>query len=378
MKRILFYSDSKQTGGHEIMAIEAIKGLSVKYEIFIVISSFNKILCERLKNISNTSIYKIDYCANRFQIINNLFSYKIKSELKKIVIQKKPDLCIAIQGSIDTSFLILNICKNSKIKCVSYMPFASDLRKVSKHKFIGLIKDIIQLRYYHVPDYFITINDMFAKQIALKSKNNNIFIVKNGIEFNNYTRYNKISCRNKYGIPEDSFVVGFIGRIELWHKGLDYYIYFLNKYADEFVDVVFLFVGSGSKNAEKKLEQVVRLKKNVKYFSWTDNVSEFYSSIDCYIQPSRFEGFPITMIEALFFYIPILASNIPAVSWFLPKDNLFKIKDYNQMDIKIKAVKNGKIGKINFNHDDFSIDTFKEKFSYSVELIFNDKKCTFT
>jgi glycosyltransferase involved in cell wall biosynthesis len=184
-------------------------------------------------------------------------------------------------------------------------------------------------------------------------------------------------CRKKYEILEDAYVIGYIGRIELWHKGLDYYINFLYKYADRYPNVIFLFVGNGSKNAEKELRKITSLKRNIKYLPWTDNVSEIYSLIDCYIQTSRFEsgpGCPITMIEALFFDISIIASNIPEVTCFLPEHNLFKIQDYNQMNSKIKAAMNGELENPDFNYTEFSINTFKQNISRSVVSILNIDK----
>jgi glycosyltransferase involved in cell wall biosynthesis len=353
------------------MAIEAMKVLSKEYAIFVVLSSFNSVFIEKLKDFNNIIVYKIDYYSNRLQIIKNFFSFKCKSELWKFAKQINPDLCVAVQGTIDTSFLMLNICKKNNIKCVSYIPMAHDLKKTSKHKFIGLVKDIIRVYYYLVPDIFITINEVIAEQIFTKSNNKNIFVVRNGIHFDNYTRYNKKACRKKHEIPEDAYVMGYIGRIELWHKGLDYYISFLYKYADRYPNIIFLFVGSGSKKAENDLRKIVSLKKNIKHIPWTNNVSEIYSLIDCYIIPSRFEGCPITMIEALFFDVPVIASNIPEVACFLPNHNLFRIKDYNQMNNKIDAALNGKLEKPDIDFSDFSITTFKQGVSQSIMSILN-------
>ena len=372
--KILFYSDVQQTGGHEIMAIEAIKSLLPFYDIDIIISKYNDDLCKRLSYImDNRKIHQINYFSNRFQIIRNVFSFKTKKELDNLISKIMPDIVIGIQGTIDSSFLIFPICKKRNIKNISYIPISFDLRKISKNKYIGLLKDIIHRFYYKYPDIFITINEILAERIKRKSQNNSVFIIKNGVDFSKYFKYDKIQCRNDFNISINKYVIGYIGRIELWHKGLDYYIDFLNKNANKYPDVLFLFVGSG--NGEPELQELIHLTSNVLFLPWVSDVSKIYSLIDCYIIPSRFEsgpGCPLTMLEALHFGIPVIASNIPEISCFLPKENLYDIGNYEQMQNKINDALNDRLKNISLKENEFSIQQFYSTFKDCISKIMKE------
>jgi len=366
MSRILVYTDARQTGGHEIMACEAIRCLAGRHEVYAVISQYNADLRERIKKIGGIHITLIKYYSNRFQIARNFLSIVIKARLKKICRTINPDLCIAVQGTIDSSFLALPVCKKIGVKTISYIPLAMELKRVSKHKIIGFLKDMLQTYYYRFPWAFITINEFLAEAIMKRSGNPRVVIVRNGIDFAKYERYDKTQCRAKYAVPNDKYVLGYVGRIEYWHKGLDYYFDFLENYAANYPEIVFLFVGSGNKKAEARLAKLASTIPNIMYLPWTDVVSEVYSLMDCFILPSRFEsgpGCPLTLVEALFFGLPVIASAIPEIMAFLPRENLFEIKNYRQMNEKIGMALRGALARVAFNQDDYSIERFRANFS---------------
>lgn len=373
MKKILFYNDSKQTGGHEIMAIEAIKALISVYEVHIIISSYNDDLFNRLTSISNLHIHRLCYFSNRFQIVRNFFSFKARAKIKSLIKSICPDLVIGIQGTIDSSFLIFSISRKNQIKTVSYIPIVFDLRKVSKSKFIGRIKDVIHGYYYSSPDVFITITEVLAERLKHKSNKKNVFVVKNGIDFSKYIRYNREENRAKYNISNNEYVIGYIGRLEFWHKGLDFYIDFLSQNAQKFPNIIFLFVGKGE--AADKIEDVKVKNKNIRLIPWTKNVSEIYSLMDCSILPSRFEGCPLTMIEALYFDLPIIASNIPELSCFIPHENLFDIGNYEHIYNRVQESVLGKLKPTPLLYTDFSVQSFSDNFFTCVtDILENDVK----
>lgn len=372
MKKILLYSDAKQTGGHEVLGVEIARLLSVDYKVYFILSSYNQDLIHRLEELKNIKLFLIPYFSNHLQIVRNFWSYKTSAIIKKIIEKVSPQLCIALQGTIDSSFLIIPICKKEGIRVISYIPIVFDLKKISKHKFIGRLKDYVQKYYYKQPDFFITINELLAERLRKKSGHNNIFIIKNGIDFRRYKHYKKEECRKKYNIDETQFVIGYIGRLELWHKGLDYYIDYLKKYASCTEDITYLFVGGGG--AEEKINKLTKEHKNIILLPWTEDVSEVYILLDCYTLFSRFEsgpGCPITLIEALYFEIPVIASDIPEIAKILPPENLFTLGNNSQFINKIRSVQNGKIKKVDFNNSNYSLDEFKNNWIQCIGKLLN-------
>lgn len=370
MKRIVLYNESRQTGGHEVLSVEVAKVLSTMHSVYYIASSCNIDLINRLNQIEGVKLLKIDYAFNRFQIINNLFDYRISCIIENTLKEILPDLCIAIQGTIDSSYLIIPVSKRLKIPVVSYIPIAFDLRKISKHKYIGFVKDILQSYYYKQPDFFITINERLADNIKRKSKNSNIFIVHNGIDFTKYKNYNKSVCRSKYKIDNNTFVVSYVGRLEYWHKGLDYYLKCIDENIDKLVDIDFVFAGNGTASSE--IISLSQKYSNIHYIPWSDNVGEIYSLSDCFCLPSRFEsgpGCPITLLEALYYKLPIIASNIPEIEATVDRKYLFDVGNKLQLLNKLLEAKNDCVLPTFCNLENYSLKKFQSLFASTVNHI---------
>lgn len=364
MKRILLYNDSEQIGGHEVLSVEIAEVLSKNFDVVYIASCYNQNLLKRLKTISKVNVVEISYKFNRLQIFRNFFPSIVKKKIRNYVKQFAPDLCIAIQGTIDTSFLVFPICRKYSIPIVSYIPIAFDLRKVSKHPKIGFLKDIILHYYYRYPDYFITINEFLADNIRRKSDGKKVFVVPNGVDWSAYHRYDRNICRLKYNIDNDKIVIAYVGRLEFWHKGLDFYLSFLSKVALTYSDIIFLFVGAGP--ASNQVNVLSKQYSNIKHIDWTDNISEIYSMVDCLIQPSRFEsgpGCPITLLEALYFKLPVIASDIPEFRFMLPSSNLFPIGNEVLLGKNIEKAKRGELKIVDFDSSAFSLQKFKDNFA---------------
>lgn len=367
MKKIVLYNESKQTGGHEVLSVEVAKVLSTMYSVYYIVSSYNIDLINRLNQIEGIKLLKIDYAFNRFQIINNLFEYRISSIVENILKEILPDLCIAVQGTIDSSYLIIPASKKLKIPVVSYIPIAFDLRNISKYKYIGFVKDILQSYYYKQPDFFITINERLADNIKCKSKNSNVFIVYNGINFSKYKNYNKSVCRSKYEIDHNTFVVSYIGRLEYWHKGLDYYLKCIDENIDKLVGMDFVFAGKGV--ASKEIISLSKKYSNIHYIPWSDNVGEIYSLSDCFCLPSRFEGCPIALLEALYYKLPIIASNIPEIEAIIDRKQLFDVGNQLQLLNKLLEAKNNRVLPTSCNFENYSLKKFQSSFAFTINHI---------
>lgn len=75
--------------------------------------------------------------------------------------------------------------------------------------------------------------------------------------------------------------------------------------------------GEGSQKTElENLVKKLKLTDNVKLIGKVDNAEKFYSNLDFYIQPSIWEGYGLTVVEAQAFRLPTSLSNIPAFKSF--------------------------------------------------------------
>ena len=78
--------------------------------------------------------------------------------------------------------------------------------------------------------------------------------------------------------------------------------------------------GSEKKNIVSMADNILLNKKNISFefkgFMTNEQVMQFYNEqyFDCFISTSKYEGLPVSMMEAISFGIPIIATNVGGVS----------------------------------------------------------------
>lgn len=143
----------------------------------------------------------------------------------------------------------------------------------------------------------------------------NISIIPNGVDANRFNP--NISGKNIREVlkvqeaPLILYVGGFNGR-----KGLKYLILAAPLVIEAVNDVKFLLVGSGP--YEVFLKQLVRKLGVQDSFIFLTCVSdkelpELYASADVFVMPSLWEGFGISLLEAMSTALPIVSTNVSAI-----------------------------------------------------------------
>lgn len=130
---------------------------------------------------------------------------------------------------------------------------------------------------------------------------NNYTIINNGININKFI-LNDIKRqieRKKLNIKSDEFVIGHIGRINN-QKNQEFLLRIFEDIADKNEKVKLLMIGDGP-NAEKIRNLVLdsRFRNRIILYGESTEPEKFYNVMDIFVFPSRYEGFPVTIIEAL-------------------------------------------------------------------------------
>ncbi len=118
--------------------------------------------------------------------------------------------------------------------------------------------------------------------------------------------YNPVTnCPNFMGAERENIVLS-VGRLED-QKGYDMLIESWKKVERECPDWKLVIVGRGSKEEELRKSIELLKVKNVKIEPFTKNIWEYYTKAKLYVMSSRYEGFPLVLIEAQAAGLPIIS-----------------------------------------------------------------------
>jgi len=138
--------------------------------------------------------------------------------------------------------------------------------------------------------------------------------IPNGVDMNLYRRNlpNKMEYRAKYALPQDKLIILFRGRFTHVKSVLEA-AYAVKRLARFRNDLFFLFVGDGP--LKYVVEGILGEVGNVKVWSWmpSGTIHELFIASDIYLLPSKWEGLPITLMEAMAANLYIVSTPVGGV-----------------------------------------------------------------
>jgi len=122
-----------------------------------------------------------------------------------------------------------------------------------------------------------------------------------------------VEIRRKYDIPEQAFVLGFVGRLR-GDKGINELVLAFKQLLSRYPDIYLLLVGpweGGLSEIRKEEEEFIRShNKQVVYVGYQERVEEFMAAMDIFVLPSYREGFGVVNIEASAMGLPVVSTSI--------------------------------------------------------------------
>ena len=147
----------------------------------------------------------------------------------------------------------------------------------------------------------------------LFGKNEQFTVFENGIEIENY-KFNEIKrnkIRRNLGI-DDKKVIGHVGRL-CYQKNQSFLLNIMKKLAENHDEYVLILIGDGE-DKNWLLEQSRRfgIEDKVIFIGNVSDAFNYYSAMDVFVFPSRYEGLGIACVEAQVNGLPcIVSDNIP-------------------------------------------------------------------
>jgi glycosyltransferase involved in cell wall biosynthesis len=154
---------------------------------------------------------------------------------------------------------------------------------------------------------------------------NPIRVIHNGVDMSTDTDTLTVDLRAQLAIPADSFVVGMVGRLERY-KGHEDLILALGELpSNTFSQVVVVFVGGGSLAETERLQSVAQkigAASQVRFAGYIEgSIGALMCQFDLLAMLTKdFEGFGLTIAEAMWAGTPVLATMVGAVPEFVTED----------------------------------------------------------
>ena len=147
---------------------------------------------------------------------------------------------------------------------------------------------------------------------------NSMSVIYNGIDSPKQLTNQEQQClRHEWGLERCERVIGSVGRLD-YQKGYDIFLRKLANIADkipmkELWGIVIIGEGPMRKELENLSNKVVGSHIKVCLPGFRPDAARCMNAFDLFIMPSRYEGFGLTLIEAMACGIPILASNVDSL-----------------------------------------------------------------
>lgn len=336
-EKILFINESPVYGGHEEMFLRHINEIAKNGHLYlnIVVNVKNKrlideVYCLAKKNPNiDLNIFRHRFWGLPLRPITNFLCVRDFCWLLKKIFSFNPEKIILIQGTIEIGGLSLLTARISGKYTSTYLPITKKSKDIGVA--FGSVRDFINKHlYYQLPHEIITISE-FNKEELINNfavDDSKIRVVNNFIKAPSYPIQKDSEGKNN--------ILLIIGRIDLNQKRQDLFLdYFVkSKLSDSFEVHI---IGDGSDEVSQAVRNKYSGMHNVFFCGWLNSTDVVQRLTQCrgVIIPSKFEGVPLVMIEAIKLGKIVIASNVDGMKEYLPPQWLF---DVNEMSDSLRVI----------------------------------------
>lgn len=320
---VLHLVSSLKVGGLEKLLVEFIKSSQVNAQgINFVVMVMNDQVSEEMKNELLSTKYKI-YFLNRKQGHKHL---KYLFNLFKII--KENDINMIHTHNYGS--------KNWSVLCKFFKPSLNlvyTIHSSMRGKKEGRIDRTIQKLFV---DSNIAISDEIFK-IAQKKRFKNVVKIYNGVDVKKFSLSNKKQ-------KNDVFKIINIGRLTHKIKGQDVLINALGRCKKKGINFKCDIVGgvydydNDSLEYLKELVKENKLENEINFLGNREDITQLLCNSNLFVLPSRYEGMPISILEAMAANVPVIASNISGSNDIIINEKnglLFESENYIELAEKI-------------------------------------------
>lgn len=260
--------------------------------------------------------------AEGFQVIpigrlKSPLDWKQHKKVQKIIEDYQPDI---IHGAVFEGVTMAAI--NGWIKKVPHII----IEETSDPKNRSWKGNLLMKFYSKMADKVIGVSEAVTEEY-LKGKLNlfdsKIQLINNGVALPRFVSLEELAeAKKKWGIEEDDFVIGSIGRmLSDANKRFSDLIKAFAIFTKGKENLKLLLVGDGpEREGYEKLTEELDIKKKVLFTGYQSDVSLFYKLMDIFSLVSRNESFGLVLAEAMLNRLPVVATKVGGMKYIVNDD----------------------------------------------------------
>lgn len=329
--RLILFDDNPDFGGHQIMTRHALAGILelTDWQVLAVGDPSNIRNWQGWQDLARQwplqlQLEEAPTRTRKLQALRNHFQLLANTQLLRQIRAYAPDMLLCSQGNIEQCSSVFRLVGRISCPLVSYIPLPHSHCEMGAR--FAAPRDWLCRTLYRKPDRFITLSPTLASALRAKGVQGPIDVVENGIPIENFPeRPDRKQARRQLGLPENGFLWLLPGRTEFKQKGQDFALRVFTQRRLQHPDELMLFLGSGPDSAA--LDALAANLPGVLRLPWSDRPADILAAADALILPSRYEGVPLVMLEALAMARPVVASDRDGMRDWLPARWRFAYQD---------------------------------------------------
>tara|TARA_B110000263_G_scaffold227613_1_gene220104 strand:+ start:179 stop:1255 length:1077 start_codon:yes stop_codon:yes gene_type:complete len=277
------------------------------------------------KNIpfSEKALYVEDlHSFGRLNILHRIWS--INKNIRKLSSEGKVTILATVNSIVPSA-----LCKLIFTNFFLVSRLGNTLSAESKNQGIKSFKIILIHKIVFYLSDLVVFQSKSMKEDALKVLNlkdsNKFIVINNGIDFTEVSI--KSNHETLVGINKDYFNFILLGSFK-YQKAYDVFLDAISLIPKEKINRMRFYICGDNAYGENVFEEfklgleMNKLNKFVHLMGWQENPYPLIKKMDAYILPSRYEGFPNSLIEALSLGLPSIASRSPGANEEIMLDGL--------------------------------------------------------
>ena len=302
MKRILYLHAGAEMYGADKVLLELIKGLDCQeFEAHVILPN-DGVLVEALRQVG-AQVSVLDYPILRRKyfnpkgILEYLKSYRRYSQ--KIAQYVRGNGIDLVHNN--TTAVLEGVYLKRKVK----LPLIWHVHEIIvKPKAISDFINFLMGRY---ADKIVTVSQAVASHVNQSPfiKEDQVQVIYNGVDNAVYHPMQASTVRERFAIPEESLVIGMVGRVNAW-KGQGDFLEAVTPILEQNPNSIAFLAGSAFSGEEWRVEELEStiakssVASQIKRVDYYEHTTELYNMFDIFVLPSTNpDPLPTVVLEAM-------------------------------------------------------------------------------